>query len=388
MSRLRVEVCAEELPFADLAPNWRRLHGRCSTATPFQSHAWLHSWWLSYGTPGRLRVHLVYRDDELIGAAPLMRVLRPLPALVPLGGPISDFTDVLLDDDRAEEAAAALTGALMASARGALIDLGEVRPGAAAERIHAAWPGRRHRLTDSGCLELPAAGMDVLLGRLPANRAQRARAKLRKIDALGIEQRDVPPDEVPGALRTLLELHGLQWQGRGVTREHTRPRFEEHLARAVGEMSRHGDAVVTEFRLDGEVVAADLTLLSPALAGGYLYGAHPGLRGRKVDVATMLLRACAQRIDGSGRASLSMLRGNEPYKQHWRPEVLVNQRFLLARRRTLPLLWASALHARLRRRAGAALRELRRRRDERSRPAAEPASSGPASSGPASSGPA
>ncbi|MFB7745695.1 GNAT family N-acetyltransferase [Streptomyces sp. NPDC056132] len=373
MSDLRVELCTDDLRFADLAANWFQLHRSCSAATPFQSHAWLHSWWLSYGVRGRLRVHLAYRDGRLVGAAPLMRVLRPLPALVPLGGPISDFADVLLADDCAEEAATALTGALMRSARGALIDLGEVRPGAGAERIHANWAAPKHQLTDSRCLELPVADMDTLLSRLPNNRAQRARAKLRKIDALGIEQRDVPPDEVPGALRTLLELHGLQWQGRGVTREHLRPRFEQHLARAVGEMTRQGDAVVTEFRLDGEVVAADLTLLSPALAGGYLYGAHPGLRGRKVDVATMLLRACAQRIDGSGRGALSMLRGNEPYKQHWRPEVRVNQRFLLARRRTLPLLRAAVLHARLRRRAGAALRALRQWRDDRNRPATEAA---------------
>ncbi|MGW2818372.1 GNAT family N-acetyltransferase [Streptomyces sp. NPDC001415] len=376
MSRLHVEVCTDDLRFADLAPNWHRLHRSCGTATPFQSHAWLHSWWLSYGVAGRLRVHLAYKDGELVGAAPLMRVLRPLPALVPLGGTISDFTDVLLDDTCAEEAAAALTRALMGSARSALIDLGEVRPGGGAERLHANWPSVRRQLSDSSCLELPAEGMDALLSRLPSNRAQRARAKLRKIDALGIEQRDVPPEEVPGALRTLLELHGLQWQGRGVTREHARPRFEQHLARAVGEMTRQGDAVVTEFRLDGEVVAADLTLLSPALAGGYLYGAHPALRGRKVDVATMLLRACAQRVDGSGRAALSMLRGNEPYKQHWRPEVRFNQRFLLARRRTVALLWASALHAGLRRRAGVALRALRQWRDGRRRPATEP--SGPA----------
>ncbi|RCH65412.1 GNAT family N-acetyltransferase [Streptomyces sp. SDr-06] len=376
MTGLRVEVCTDDLRFADLAPAWHRLHRNCGTATPFQSHAWLHSWWLSYGVRGRLRVHVVHKDGELIGAAPLMRVLRPLPALVPLGGTISDYADVLLDDTCAEEAARALTEALMGSARGALIDLGEVRPGAGAELLHANWPSVKRQLSDSRCLELPAADMDTLLSRLPSNRAQRARAKLRKIDALGIEQRDVPPEEVPGALRTLLELHGLQWQGRGVTREHLRPRFEEHLARAVGEMTRQGDAVVTEFRLDGEVVAADLTLLSPALAGGYLYGAHPGLRGRKVDVATMLLRACAQRVDGSGRAALSMLRGNEPYKQHWRPEVRFNQRFLLARRRTLPLLWAAGLHAELRRRAGAALRAWRQWRDgRRRRPATEP--SGP-----------
>ncbi|MFG3285424.1 GNAT family N-acetyltransferase [Streptomyces sp. NPDC048111] len=369
MSALRVEVCTDDLRFADLAAPWQELHRRCRSATPFQTHAWLHSWWLSYGIRGRLRVHLVYRDDQLVGAAPLMRVRRPFPALVPLGGAITDFMDVLLDDDCAQEAAEALTGALLASARGALIDLGEVRPGAGAERIHANWPSYKHRLMHSRCFELPACGMEALLARMPSGRRQRIRAKLRKIDALGLEERTVPHQRVPGALRTLLELHALQWQGRGVTREHLRPRFEAHLARAVSEMARQGDAVVTEFVLDGEVVASDLTLLSPSLSGGYLYGVHPVLRGRKVDVATMLLRAGAQRIDGTGRTTLSLLRGNEPYKQHWRPDMQVNQRFLLSRRRTLPLLWASSAHARLRRRAGAARRALRQWRDERRRPA-------------------
>ena len=48
--------------FAALAPAWGRLYRRCGAATPFQSHAWLHSWWLSYGAAGRLRIVVVVRD--------------------------------------------------------------------------------------------------------------------------------------------------------------------------------------------------------------------------------------------------------------------------------------------------------------------------------------
>lgn len=47
------EVVTDEQDFAALAPAWARLYRRCATATPFQSHAWLHSWWLSYGGRGR-----------------------------------------------------------------------------------------------------------------------------------------------------------------------------------------------------------------------------------------------------------------------------------------------------------------------------------------------
>ncbi len=100
--------------------------------------------------------------------------------------------------------------------------------------------------------------------------------------------------------------------------------------------------MVTEFRLAGDVVAADLTLMSPRLAGGYLYGADPALRARKVDVATMLLRHGARETSAGGRATLSMLRGSEAYKHHWRPESVRNRRLLLAGPGTAPLLWLRA----------------------------------------------
>ncbi len=353
---MRTELCTGEREFGRLAEEWGRLYRRCGTATPFQSHAWLHSWWLSYGTRGRLRLVLVRDGGDLVAAAPLMLVRQPWPALVPLGGSISDFGDVLIEDgERADRAAAALADGLAVAARTALIDFREVRPGGAVERVYASWRGPRRRVPDSLCLELPAVPMDDLIGRLATAKAQqRVRAKLRKLTTLGVERRAVRPDEVDAALRRLLELHRLQWQGRKVTTEHLQERFAEHLVRSVGPMVRAGDAVVTEFRVADTVLAVDLTLLSRQLAGGYLYGAHPQLRERKADVATMLLHACAQHTGtgehtGTGghtgtageRRVLSLLRGNEPYKHHWRPQPVVNQRFLLARRRTAPLLSAA-----------------------------------------------
>ncbi|GGL70279.1 glycosyl transferase family 1 [Streptomyces fumigatiscleroticus] len=355
------ELVTGERAFGELAREWGRLYRRCAAATPFQSHAWLHSWWLSYGRPGRLRLLLVRDGRDLVAAAPLMRVVRPVPALVPLGGAISDYGDVLLDEERGREAVAALGAGLSAAARTALVDLREVRPGGAAERIYDHWRGPRRRVSDSLCLELPAVPMDGLLARLPPAKAQRVRAKLRKLHALGVRRRAVRPEEVDAALRRLLELHRLQWRGRRVTSEHLRTRFGEHLVRSVGSMVRSGEAVVTEFRLDGEVVAVDLTLLSHGLAGGYLYGAHPRLRERKADVAVMLLDACAEQSAAGGRGTLSLLRGDEPYKHHWRPEPVVNQRLLLARRRTAPLLAAALGDVAARRRGKEVLRRFRER---------------------------
>ncbi|MBU7599838.1 GNAT family N-acetyltransferase [Streptomyces sp. P38-E01] len=362
---MRVTLCRDPDGLAALAPEWARLHRACGTATPFQSHAWLHSWWLSYGVPNRLRVVLVREGDRLVGAAPLMLTHQPYPVLVPLGGGISDFFDVLLDDDRAGPAGRALTRGLERLARTALLDLREVRPHAAVERVHREWDGPTRRRADSVCLELPGAPLPELLQRLPGRNARRFRAKLRRLEALGIEERTVPPHEVAGAVGTMLRLHGMQWRGRGVTPEHLRPRFAEHLVRATSQMVRSGDAVLTEFRLGGRVVAGDVTLLSAELAGGYLYGAHPELREQKVDITTMLLRHDARQVTESGRRVLSMLRGTEPYKQHWRPERVVNQRLLLSGRTTAPALLVHLARLDARDRLADAVRdrlpELRRR---------------------------
>ncbi|WP_328669197.1 GNAT family N-acetyltransferase [Streptomyces sp. NBC_00328] len=355
------ELVTEEREFAELAEAWGRLYRRCGAATAFQSHAWLHSWWLSYGTPGRLRLMVVREGGELLAVAPLMRARRPLPTLVPLGGPISDYADVLLDDEHADRAAALLAEGLSAAARTALIDFREVRPGGAMERIYEHWSGPRRRVGDSLCLELPATSMDELVGRLPSSKAQRVRAKLRKLTALGVEQRVVGHDEVDAALGRLLELHRLQWEGRKVTSEHLHERFSEHLVRSVGPMVRSGDAVVTEFRLDGTVMAVDLTLLSRRLAGGYLYGAHPRLRERKADVAVILLDACSRHTEGGDRWTLSLLRGDEPYKHHWRPDPVVNQRLLLARRRTALLMSTVICDVAARRRGKELLRSWKER---------------------------
>ncbi|MET9698185.1 GNAT family N-acetyltransferase [Streptomyces sp. NPDC006529] len=365
---LTVTLCRDPRQFAALEEPWNRLVRGCPTATPFQTHAWLHSWWLSYGRDGRLRVVLVRRGDELVGAAALMLVHRPLPLLVPLGGGITDYFDVLLDARYADQVVPALAHGLHRAARGAVVDLREVRPGAAAERLYEQWPGARARLADSTCMELPVLPFDELVKRMPKAGAQRVRAKLRKTDAAGIEEREVTEQEVPRAVRTLLRLHEKQWRGRGVTPEHLKPRFAEHLTRATRRMVRCGEGRLTEFRLEGKVVAANVTLLSAGLSGGYLYGADPGLRDRKVDVATLLLRHETGRALAEGRPVVSFLRGSEPYKNHWRPEVVVNQRFLLATGPLTPLLRLHESQVAGRERAVEVLREtLPAARDWRAR---------------------
>lgn len=351
-------LCRDAAQFGLLARDWEELRRRSTGATAFQSHVWLHSWWQSYGRPGRLRVALVREDGRLVAAAPMMLIHRPLPTLVPLGGKITDFCDVLLDGE-CPGAAAYLAKALHRASRGALIDMREVRPGAAAEQLYDAWRGTRRKLNDSVCLELPGVSMDELLKRLPAASAKRTRQKLRKIDRVGIKEHEVLPSEAATAVRTLLDLHAMQWEGRGVTPEHLLPRFRAHLERTVEQLAESGDATLTEYRMNDETLASDITFDCRDMVCGYLYGAHPKLRRQHVDITTMLLRHDAAHAEARGCDTLNLLRGAEPHKLRWQAESVANQRLLMARREMTPGLALHLAKIAGRKSAAGALRQSR-----------------------------
>jgi CelD/BcsL family acetyltransferase involved in cellulose biosynthesis len=317
---------------AGLGPDWDDLFARCAAATPFQSHAWLESWWRTYGTPGRLRLVLVRYDDRLVAAAPLMLRRRAgCPVLTPLGGAFSDFTDVLVDDEIAAQAACILAEAVIDQPGWQAIDFPETRPGAVAgAAFWEAWPGGRRETPASLCFELAAMPMEDLVGDLPAHSRKTVRRRLNQLKRADVDIREVTAGDIDRAVADLLRLHALQWQGRGVNQQHLTPAFAEHLTRAVRGMLGSGQAALLEYRFADRLMASSLVLIGRDLVGGYLYGADPALRER-VDVTTMLLADALPMAYRLGRPTMSMLRGAEEHKLRWRPQESQNRRILLAR---------------------------------------------------------
>ena len=54
-----------------IADEWDELFRSCRHTTPFQTSAWLVSWWREYGQPGTLRLILARRAGVLVGALTL-----------------------------------------------------------------------------------------------------------------------------------------------------------------------------------------------------------------------------------------------------------------------------------------------------------------------------
>ncbi|WNV76415.1 GNAT family N-acetyltransferase [Geodermatophilus sp. DSM 44513] len=316
--------------FDALADAWDDLWRRSPTATGFLTHAWTSAWARGYVPDGRLAVVTVWDGDRLVAAAPLYRRRRgPVPVLAPLGGPLSDHTDVLLDP-RVPDAGPRLVEALLQVPGWRVLDLPEVLPGSAAAAWTRTWPGRTRRVPSSLNLHLPVLPVADVLARIPAKTAGKIRWKLTKIDRLGIERTELLPVAVPAAVRELVRLHAAQWAGRRGNPEHLTERFRTFFAAALGPMVDRGQAAVVEYRLDGRLVASEVHLVGHRQLSYYLPGIDPELR-QHIDTSVLLVSRGLELAARLGLTEYSFLRGGEDYKLHWRPEHVTAERVLLAR---------------------------------------------------------
>ncbi|NUP53687.1 MAG: GNAT family N-acetyltransferase [Catenulispora sp.] len=345
-----------------LAAAWDRLWHSCSGATAFQHRGWLAGWWAAYGQPGRLRVAAVYEDGQLVAAMPLHLTRRgPFRILSLVGTGLSDYGGLLVADGSEDEVSARI--ACLASAVRRLrasVDLREVPPESPVFRLARHWQHRMRMFPDSICLEVPAVPFDEFLRTLSGRSRSRVRQKARRIDELGLCIETVRPEEVPGAIHELLELHKAQWAGRGITEEHLTERFRKHLVHAVTAMAADGCALVVRFSQADEIVACDIMLRGPNSLSGYLGGVDP--RMRRYDITTMLLRTALTEAVRCNATYYSFLRGEEIYKQRWHPKAKTNTRVILFGPGLIPGAAGAALAAvaDARRVAGKVVRRIRR----------------------------
>lgn len=320
----------EHAEFDALADAWDDLWARTPSTTPFQTHAWTSAWARAYVAAGQLAVVTVWDDEVLVAAAALHRVRRgPIGLLAPLGGQLSDHTDVLLDP-RVPDAGPRLVQALLQVPGWQVLDLPEVLPGAAAQDWATAWPGPVRRAAASVNLQLPALPVTDVLARVPGRTAGTLRRKLRRIERLGVQRTEVAPGALPRAVPELIRLHEAQWAGRRGNPEHLTARFRRHLVEALAPMIERGQAVFVEYRLDGELVASEIDLVGHRQLSYYLAGISPSLR-QHIDTAVLLVDGALERATRLGKEEYSFLRGLEDYKLRWRPDEVAATRIMLAR---------------------------------------------------------
>ena len=337
-----VAVVEEGRGFAELEGEWDGLHAASPAATPFQSWAWLYSWWEHYGQ-GRHRLRLVTVREgaggPLVGVAPLMVEGRRGPGGLLLGG-----TGVLCYQDlRAREGwegvvAGAAAGAVRRMGGWAVADLQELRPDADSWRLFEAWDGPKARAWQSSCPVVDVRPWDQMLKGLRQKQRYHARRAVKMAEEDGLRVERLRPGEAGEAARRLVALHRESWQGRDIGPEHLTGRFEAHLEAAVPRLMARGLATLSEFRRDEEPVISSFSLVGRGAVNWYL--------GGSTREALLRYRVSSLHIWEGVRIALErdvpcldMLRGEESYKLKWSARVVPNHRVILGRGPSF--LWAA-----------------------------------------------
>jgi CelD/BcsL family acetyltransferase involved in cellulose biosynthesis len=335
-SKQTIEISLIDDPrdFEAMEEEWNELYRNAPLATPFQSWAWLYSWWEFYGEGCQLRIIAVRDGHLLVGLAPLMLERRwGLGRLLFVGvratGP-TDYLDILVRQGWEDGVSEAVVRSLREMGSWQVADLQELRPAAAAWNVFRRWDGPRIHSRKSNSIVVEAEPWDELLMSLPRKARYDIRRALRRAEADGVRCQPARPAEAEQAARRLVVLNREQWQERGVAPEALTRTFEAHLEVTARRMTDCGLGGIFEFWRDGEVIASHFLVFGHDYVGEYMVGSgREALRRYQVSSLYVHDGVSVARTQNSTRLDLG--RGEEAYKLRWASEVVPNHLIILGR---------------------------------------------------------
>jgi CelD/BcsL family acetyltransferase involved in cellulose biosynthesis len=321
-----------------LAP-WAADWDRLSREVPFRGWAWMTSWWLNYGvrgsgTPKELFVLGVFDGDgRLAGLAPWYvqksssqgRVVRFLGS----GEVCSDYLSLLCEPAREEPVAEALAEWLTQATSGSHadrwdllswtgVDAGDRPIRLLADRL------REHRHAvhcrpGPNCwrIELPASWDDYLATLSKDHRKQLRRTERDYLAGGRAALRTVErKSDLEKAIEILVDLHERRRSELNESGRFRCERFAAFHREVMPRLLEAGRLHLHWVELDDAPAAAEYQLVGGGVVYAYQAGIEPDLRqhspGRLAHMLTI------RRAIESGLHGFDFLRGDEPYKAHWR----------------------------------------------------------------------
>jgi CelD/BcsL family acetyltransferase involved in cellulose biosynthesis len=336
--RLEVAVIRDPQAFAALEEEWDDLYHNCPRATPYQSWAWLYSWWEAYGEDYELRL-ITVRSGEglLVGLIPLMLERRwGFGKLLFIGTGLAsghDF-DALVRRDWEAEACEAGPQALKQMDGWHVAELRQIDPTATIWNFLEGWNGPRIDLQQGRSWVIEVKPWDELLASLSRNHRKAARRRLRRAEEDGVRCMLAGMEDVGRAARRLVALHREMRRGRKIIPERLTARFESYTLAAARRMTECGLGGISEFWRDGEVIVSSFLIFDNDLTVTHLAGANQEAM-RRYQWSTLFIWDALNVARSRDCSYVSLLTGTEEYKQRWAKEVPYH-RVTLGRS---PILW-------------------------------------------------
>ncbi len=318
MTTLAADLITTDTALVGLLPAWDRLWRRASSATPFQSPAWLLPWWRQFGT-GAPRVAVLHDGDAAVGILPLY-VLddRSGRKLLPMGAGITDYQDALLAPGVPAEASGLLLRVVLSQALRdgvTICDLIDLPPGAHLREaaIPEGWRGEWRPADACPVLALPDT-IEQLRVRIPPAMLRKLRMNRHRAARIGDCAAEIATKEtMPVLLDALFRLHEKRWAGDGVLAD---PRVQA-FHREAAPLLLAADALRLQvLRFGSRIAAAYYALVAgPRRILFYLSAYDPDYA--RESPGTVLLGAMIEAAVREGRTELHFLRGGESYKHAW-----------------------------------------------------------------------
>src|SRR5215203_4699311 len=329
-----VSIVEDARTFAALEKEWDDLYNSSAQATPFQSWAWLYSWWESYGEDYELRLVTV-RDgrDLLVGLAPLMlEYKRGFNKLLFVGTGLTDYLDVLIRERWEGQVSEVLVQTLGEICSWQVADLQQLRPGAAAWGICRHWDGPQLRVWQDGFPVVDVRPWDELLQSLSSNLRSTVRRSLRRFEADGGRCELASVDDAEAAAKRLVTISREQWQDRWLDTgpEHWTSRSESLIVAAARRMTARELGGISEFWQDGEVIISDFWVSGQDFIGTYMLGASREALQR-YQWSSLYIWDALNIARTKNCGYLDLLRGEEPYKLRWSSRISPSHRLILGR---------------------------------------------------------
>ncbi len=308
---LEAVLVEDEAGLMALATDWWALWRRCPAATPFQSPAWVVSWWQAF-YPGRLCTVAVRCGDRLIALAPVYLEDGAFGRrLLPIGIGITDYLDVLLDP-ALPDAGAALARAVHDLVQDwATWELEELMPDANGRELPLPPRTTESRAEQSACPVLGLTGDDAV----PTRKRRKLRMAENRVNRRGGEVSGVGPEGVSDFLDHLVRLHGARWATRGEDGVLVDDPVRRFHTLALPRLAEAGLTRLWTLTIEGQVVGAYYGLHHQASAYAYLGGFDPDFSFESP--GTLLVGRAIAAAGAEGAREFHFLRGQEGYKYEW-----------------------------------------------------------------------
>lgn len=326
---MRVEPVTSQPAIARLVPEWEGLWREVPDATPFQSPAWLASWWSSFGNDAPL-VLTARGGGRLVAVLPLYIYDEPeCRKALPIGIGLSDYLDALVDP-RHSGATDLLLEALAEHRGWDECYIPDLPPGSAlrAARPPANIIEQRSRGETCPVLTLPAtvAGLrEVVLRKAwrDLRQARRRAAAVGTTEAVRADARTFSH-----FMRDFFRLHETRWRpiaGHGVCAD---PVVRDFHLSAAQSMLNAGMLRLYLLRVGASTAAAYYGFTAKRTAYAYLGGFDPQFA--ELSPGTQIVAHAIEEAVREGAREFHFLRGGEAYKYAWgavdRPNTVLSWR--------------------------------------------------------------